>query len=99
MLAPDDDVNVARIVCGIVNALVEYLDQPRLLFKGPEQLAHALDVDKVRLRKDVGSSVNVDVAARLFAFQAPFAQQDRILEELVVKRLLLFHQLDDLGSD
>src|SRR5262245_8239809 len=99
MLAPDDDVNVARIVCCIVNALVEYFDQPRLLFKRSEQLAHALDVDKVGLCKDVGSSINIDVAARLFAFQAPFTQQDRVLEELVVKRLLFFHELDDLGAD
>src|SRR5690349_10332144 len=99
MLAPDDDVHVARITCRIVNALVQYFNQARLLFKRPEQLAHPLEIDKFRLRKYMRSAVDIDVAARFLTFETALAQQNRVLQHAIVKRLLFFHQLDDLRAD
>src|SRR4051794_17004152 len=99
MLASDDDMHVAWITRRIVHTLIQYLDQARLLFKGPEELAHPLDVDKFRLRQDIGSAVNIDVAARFLTFKTALAQQNGVLQHVVVKRLLLFHQLDDLRAD
>src|SRR5215213_2762296 len=99
MLASDYDVHVARIARRVVNALVQYLDQARLLFKRPEQLAHPLDVDKFRFRKDVGSSINVNVAAGFLPLEASFTQQNRVLQQSIVKRFLFLHQLDNLGAD
>src|ERR1051326_3642391 len=58
MLASNYDVNVARKTSRIVNTFVENLDQPRLLFKRSKQLAHALDVNEIGLRKDVCSSID-----------------------------------------
>src|SRR5574338_87170 len=99
MLAPDDNMDVAGITGGIVNTLVQYLDQPRLLFKRPEQFAHALDIDKFRLRQYVGSTIDVNVTARFLAFQTTLAQQNRVLQHAIVKCLLFLHQLDDLGTN
>src|SRR4051794_31180097 len=99
MLAADDYVYIARVARRVVNALVEYLDQARLLFKRPEQLAHTLDVDKFRFRQNVRSAVDINASARIFAFEASLAQQNRVLQQSIVKRLLFFHQLDDLGPD
>src|SRR5829696_6765606 len=53
MLPTNYHVYIAGVSCGIVNAFVENLDQPRLLFEGLEQIAHALNINKVGLGQDV----------------------------------------------
>src|SRR6202008_390203 len=47
VFAADRHVHVARVISGVVDTFVQYLDQARLLFKHPEQVAHAFDVVKI----------------------------------------------------
>src|SRR5687768_15515703 len=80
MLTSDDYMHVAGVRM-FVNALVENLDQPRLLFKHAEQITHALDVVEVGLGQDVRRAIHVYFpAARFHTLETSFAEQHSVLK-------------------
>jgi len=54
MFPANYDMNISSIACCSRDIpLVKNLDQAGLLFKGTKQLAHPVNVDKIRLIEDV----------------------------------------------
>src|SRR5205814_763764 len=82
------------------HAFIQDGHQPGLFFEGAKEFAHGFSAGKLRFTQDVRGSVNVDFTRSLFfAYQAAFAEHHRVAQQAIVKRLLLAHQVDDLGAN
>ena len=94
VLVADQDADPVAGDAGVQDA-----DEAPLLLERAEEGPHALEVLELRLGEDVRGAVEVDARLALGDGEGALAEGHHLLEERVVERLLLLHELEQARAD